>query len=56
MCYFYSPRGFTMDFNNKEVLTEFTKELKKYLKEENAIYFKIDPPIMYQEIDDEAIK
>lgn len=43
MCYFYSPRGFTMDFSDKEVLTEFTKQLKEYLKEENAIYLKLDP-------------
>lgn len=56
MCYFYCPRGFTMDFNDKKVLTEFTNHLKKYLKDENAIYLKIDPPIMYQEIDEEANK
>lgn len=56
MCYFYSPRGFTMDFKNKEVLAEFTKCLKDFLKSENAIYLKLDPPIMYQEIDSEAKK
>ncbi len=56
MCYFYAPRGYTMDFSDKKILTEFTKELKKYLKEENAIYLKLDPPIMYQEIDEEANK
>ena len=54
MCYFYSPRGFTMDFSNKKVLSEFTKELKNYLKKQKAIYLKLDPPIMYQEIDEEA--
>ena len=51
MCYFYSPRGFTMDFNDKKILTEFTNGLKNFLKEENAIYLKLDPPLMYQEID-----
>lgn len=56
MCYFYCPRGFTMDYSNKETLTAFTNELKKFLKEENAIYLKLDPPIMYQEIDEEANK
>ena len=54
MCYFYVPRGFTLDYSNKEVIEEFTKHLKEYLKEENAIYLKIDPPLMYQEIDEEA--
>ncbi len=56
MCYFYSPRGFTMDFSNKKILSEFTKELKNYLKKQKAIYLKLDPPIMYQEIDEEAKK
>ena len=56
MCYFYAPRGFTMDFKNKKVLTEFTNKLKEYLKEENAIYLKLDPPIMYHEIDENANK
>jgi lipid II:glycine glycyltransferase (peptidoglycan interpeptide bridge formation enzyme) len=56
MCYFYSPRGFTLDYNNKEILSEFTKELKKFIKEENGIYIKMDPPIMYQELDNNAEK
>jgi len=54
MCYFYVPRGFTLDYYNNETIEEFTKHLKNYLKEENAIYLKIDPPLMYQEIDEEA--
>lgn len=56
MCYFYAPRGFTMNFENKNILAEFTNQLKLYLKEENAIYLKLDPPIMYQEIDEEGQK
>ena len=56
MCYFYAPRGYTMNFNDKDVLTSFTKELKQFLKEENAIYLKLDPPLMYQEVDTEAKK
>jgi len=56
MCYFYVPRGFTLDYTQKNILTSFTEELKKFLKEENAIYLKIDPPIIYQEVDNEANK
>ncbi|MBO4245800.1 MAG: peptidoglycan bridge formation glycyltransferase FemA/FemB family protein [Bacilli bacterium] len=56
MCYFYSSRGFILDYNNKEVLAAFTKELKQFLKKENAIYLKIDPEIKYQTIDSEANK
>ena len=54
MCYIYAPRGFLIDWNNKELVKEFTKELKIFLKEENAIYLKIDPDVMYQEIDLDA--
>lgn len=50
MCYFYAPRGFTMDFRDNKVLEEFTKGLKNFLKEENAIYLKLDPPLCYHEI------
>lgn len=56
MCYFYAPRGFTMDFKDNKILTEFTNALKNYLKEENAIYLKLDPPIMYQEVTTEGEK
>lgn len=56
MCYFYAPRGFTMNFDDNKVLTEFTNGLKNYLKEENAIYLKLDPPLMYQEVNTEGEK
>ncbi len=56
MCYFYAPRGFTMNFEDNKVLTEFTNALKNYLKEENAIYLKLDPPLMYQEVSTEGEK
>lgn len=50
MCYFYAPRGYTMNFRDNKVLEEFTKGLKNFLKEENAIYLKLDPPLCYHEI------
>lgn len=56
MCYFYAPRGFTMNFEDNKVLTEFTNKLKNYLKEENAIYLKLDPPLMYQEVNTDGEK
>ncbi len=48
---FYSPRGFLIDYNNKELLKKFTEEIKKYAKKENAIFIKIDPFVEYQEHD-----
>ena len=56
MCYFYAPRGFLIDYSAKKTLSFFVSELKKFLKKENAIYLKIDPEIMYQEIDSNAQK
>ena len=56
MSYIYSPRGFQIDFKNKELLTTFTTELKKFCKSHNAIYLKIDPEINYQDIDDNGNK
>jgi len=54
MCYLYAPRGIIIDYTNENLLEEFTKLLKDYLKKINAIYFKMDPGIVYQEIDEEA--
>ncbi len=48
---FYSPRGFLIDYNNYELLEEFTKKIKEYVKKENGIFIKIDPYLMYQQRD-----
>ena len=48
---FYAPRGFLIDYKNKEVLKEFTKQIKKYAKKEHAIFIKIDPYVEYKERD-----
>lgn len=48
---FYAPRGYLMDFNNRELLSFFTCELKKYVKNEKGILLKVDPLIEYQHHD-----
>ena len=48
---FYSPRGFLVDYNNKKLLKEFTKQIKIYLKNKNAIFCKIDPYVIHKERD-----
>ena len=53
-CYIYAPRGFLIDWNNKNLIKNFTNSLKEYMKKINAIYLRVDPAIMYQEIDIEA--
>ena len=40
---FYAPRGFLMDYDNLNLLEEFTIKLKEYLKENNALFLKINP-------------
>lgn len=47
----YSPRGFLIDYKNNKILKEFTKEIIKYAKKENAIFIKIDPYVEYIEHD-----
>ena len=56
MCYYYASRGFLIDWDNKKLVKEFTDKLKEYLKKTNAIYLKVDPDIIYQEIDQDANK
>lgn len=48
---FYSPRGFLIDYNNYDILKEFTDDIRDYVKKEKGIFVKIDPNIMYQQRD-----
>lgn len=48
---FYSPRGYLIDFYNEEILSFFTKEIKKYAKARHGIFVKIDPYVLYKERD-----
>lgn len=48
---FYSPRGYLLDFKNKELLEFFTNELKKYIKDKKGYVLRIDPYVIYKERD-----
>lgn len=50
-CYFYSPRGYILDYNNKKIIEEFTFHIKKYAKKHNAIFVKIDPDVKLHDLD-----
>ncbi len=52
--YIYIPRSYTIDYNNFELLKTFTEEIKKFAKSKKAIFFKIDPAIKLQTIDENA--
>ncbi len=54
--YGYAPRGFILDYNDKDLIKEFTAYLNEYMKKNKIIYIKFDPDIMYQEIDEAGEK
>ena len=45
---FYAPRGLIVDYHDKERLTFFTKELKKYIKKHGGFILTIDPNVIYR--------
>lgn len=45
---FYAPRGFLLDYHNKELLNFFTKSLKDYCKSKSGLMLKIDPNVIYR--------
>lgn len=51
---FYFPRGFLTDYHNEKYVHFYTEELKKYVKKNQGIFFKIDPLISYQERDNDS--
>lgn len=53
---FYIPRGLVIDYKNKELLSAFVSNLKKYAKANGAIDIKIDPFICFNEDNIQNIK
>lgn len=45
---FYAPRGFLIDYHDKELLTFFVNNLKKFVKSKNGFKITIDPNVVYQ--------
>lgn len=50
----YAPRGFLIDWNNKELVTEFTNGLKDFLSKRNFTYLKVDPMVIYKVHNDDG--
>ena len=51
LCYLYAPRGYVINFGDKEILDKFTEEIIKFAKRKKAIYVKIDPDIIWKRED-----
>ena len=49
--YGYAPRGFLIDYYNKNILTIFTNLLKEYYDKKKVAFIKINPEIAIGEID-----
>jgi hypothetical protein len=49
--YFYIPRGFTMDYSDRELLEFMTGSLKALGRKHKALYFRIDPDIKLHTVD-----
>lgn len=47
----YAPRGFILDYTNKNILKKFTVELKKYAKKTKAVFITLDPTIKLKQRD-----
>ena len=46
---FYSPRGFLLDYKDKDLLTFFIENCKKYVKDNKGYILRIDPYVIYKE-------
>ena len=53
---YYCPRGFILDYANKKILETMIEELKKYVKKNNGLYFKINPDLIIAKLDDNATR
>ena len=49
--YGYAPRGFIIDYFDKELLTNFTNDLRSYYQKRNLVFIKINPEIAIAKID-----
>lgn len=52
--YFYIPRGYTIDYDDFELVRLFTKFIDKFTKKHKSLFFKIDPDIKLHTIDANA--
>jgi len=44
--YAYAPRGFLIDYDNKDLIIDVTNKMKRFLAKNSIIFLKIDPPVV----------
>ncbi len=42
----YAPRGPLIDYDDKNLITDVTEKLRKFLSKNNCVFLKIDPPVV----------
>jgi len=52
--YFYSPRGFVLDYDKKGLLEEFTKRVTGFVKQQKGIFLRIDPDVLLHSLDSDG--
>ena len=50
----YCPRGFLLDYENRDLLNEVTQKFKKYLSRQKFVFLKIDPPVINNKRDQDG--
>lgn len=48
---FSSPRGYLIDFKDAKLLSFFTKEIKKFIREKKGTLLNIEPKVLYKQRD-----
>lgn len=51
---FYAPRGFLLDFNDEDLIREFSTKVVEYIKSKKGFLLKIDPNVIYCVSDSEG--
>lgn len=54
--YGYAPKGFILDYFNKKLVKDFTKDLITYYKKKHIVFIKINPEIAICEVDSKTGK
>lgn len=52
--YAYAPRGYLIDYDNKDLIIDVTNKMKKFLAKNSIIFLKIDPPVVNNKRDKEG--
>ena len=52
--FLYCPRGFVADYNDKQLVEYFLKQIINFTKKKNAMFFRMDPDLVLNKLDENA--